>query len=142
MAVSQADFRAAQGYFFDLDTVQRSADDEITAIGVTIQGINGSRRAGRRNRLVNYRLLADVDDLPSGLPEGWVAAPEASEIEHLNIWPASMTCPLTNSRLPRICWGTAPASWLAMPASDRTLGNFLELARQVLNDVNLLSPAR
>jgi hypothetical protein len=142
MAVSRADFNAAKGFFFDLDIVDLNLSNEITVIAATIQGINGSRNASRRNTRMNYRLLADVSDLRSDLPEGWIVSPQASQIEHVNIWPASATCPLTRSRMPRICWGSGPSTWRGTPAASRTLGNFLEVARQVLNGANLLSPAR
>jgi hypothetical protein len=142
MAVSRAEFNAAKGYFFELDIVDMNLSDEITVIAVTIQGINGSKSASRRNRLMNYRLLADVSDLRSDLPEGWIVSPQGNQIEHVNIWPASATCPLTRSRMPRICWGSGPSKWQQTPVASRTLGYFLEVAREVLNDVNLLSPAR
>ena len=91
---------------------------------------------------MSYRLLADVSDLDSGLPEGWIVSPRENQIEHVNIWPPSVTCPFTMSRVPRICWGTSNSAWMAAPARTRTLANFLEVAKQVLAHANLNSPAR
>ena len=143
MAVSEAEFTRAKGFWIDLDIIGTNASREVTAIVATIRGINGSKSsATRRGRPVEYRLLADVSDLRSGLPDGWIVVPEAAQIEHVNIWPADKTCPLTRSRMPRICWGSGPKKWEKTPAANRTLGNFLEVARQVLNGVNLNSPAR
>jgi hypothetical protein len=143
MAVSQAEFTRANGFFFDLDIVGTNASKEITAIAATIRGINGSKSsATRRSRPVDYRLLADVSDLRSGLPEGWIVAPEAAQVEHVNIWSASMNCPLTGSRMPRLCWGDGAGAWMQKPAAERTLSSFLEVARQVLNGANLTSPCR
>ncbi len=142
MAVSRAEFNAAKGYFFDLDIVDVNASNEVTVIAATIQGINGSRNVLRQKTRTNYRLLADVSGLRSGLPEGWIVSPQENRIEHVNIWPASETCPMTGSRMPRICWGSGPTAWSSTPVANRTLGNFLEVARQVLNGANLLSPAR
>ena len=88
MAVSQVEFATAKGSF-DLDVVGTNTSDEITAIAATIRGINGSKTSGvRRRQPVDYRLLADVSDLSSGLPEGWIVVPSASVVEHVNVWPA------------------------------------------------------
>jgi hypothetical protein len=143
MAVSQAEFTAAKGFFFDLDIIGTDSSNEITAIVATIRGINGSKTSSvRRKWPVNYRLLADVRDLRSGLPEGWIVSPVESQVEHVNIWPSSTSCPLTGTKSPRICWGDGPATWLQKPTAERTLSSFLEVARQVLNGANLSSPAR
>jgi len=143
MAVSQAEFEDAKGGFPDLEVVISKPDGEVTAVAVTIRGINGSRsNLSRRTRRTDYRLLADVSDLASRLPEGWISLPRAGQIEHANIWPAAISCPLTNSRMPRICWGTVPRDWQAISLPNRTLVRFLELASGVLADVNVLSPAR
>ena len=91
---------------------------------------------------MDYRLLADVSDLGSGLPEGWIVLPNEAQIEHVNIWPSSLSCPLTGTRPPRICWGNGRQTWIEKPTAERTLSSFLEVARQVLNGANLDSPAR
>jgi hypothetical protein len=142
MAVSLAEFRVAQGYFFDLEIAGTNLSSEVTAIVVPIRGIVGSKNAGRRNLRMNYRMLADVSDLHSELPEGWIVSPQPSQIEHINIWPPDKFCPLTRARTPRICWGSGPSAWRQANQADRTLGNFLEVATTVLNGANLLSPAR
>lgn len=143
MAVSQAEFTAAKGFFLDLDIIGTNMSNEITAIVATIRGINGSKTSSARRRWpVDYRLLADVDDLRSGLPEGWIVWPKAGEVEHVNIWPPSVSCPLTGAQTPRVCWGDGPGKWIQKPVAERTLGSFLEVARQVLNGANLSSPAR
>jgi hypothetical protein len=143
MAVSQAEFIAAKGHFFSLDFVNTNRDNEVTVIAVTIMGIAGSKSSYRRRTPTEYRLLADVSELRTGLPEGWIVSPHANQIEHVNIWPPAAICPFTSSRMPRICWGTSNSAWLAVqPAGNRTLGNFLEVARQVLSSANLNSPAR
>src|SRR5580692_3244760 len=72
MAVSLAEFRVAQGYFFDLEIADTNPSSEVTAIVVPILGIVGSKNAGRRNLRMRYRMLADVSDLHSELPEGWI----------------------------------------------------------------------
>jgi hypothetical protein len=143
MAVSQAEFTAAKGFFFDLDIIGTNASGEITAIVATIRGINGSKSSTiRRKRPVDYRLLANVADLRSSLPEGWIVFPKEDQVEHVNIWPPSLICPLMGTRSPRICWGDAPEAWERKPTAERTLSSFLEVARQVLNGANLSSPAR
>ena len=43
MAVSQAEFTAAKGFWIDLDIIGTNASHEITAIVATVQGINGSK---------------------------------------------------------------------------------------------------
>jgi hypothetical protein len=142
MTVSQAEFEVAKQDYPDLEAVI-GPDGVVTAVAVTIRGINGSRsNSSRRAIQTEYRLLADVSSLPFRLPEGWIASPRAGKIEHANIWPAAITCPLTGSRMPRICWGTVPRDWEAVSPVNRTLGRFLELACGVLADVNVLSPAR
>lgn len=143
MAVSRDKLPDSEGSFFDLDIVDTNKDGEVTAVAVTIRGINGSRsNLGRRARRTEYRLLVDVSDLSSGLPEGWIVSPQASQIEHANIWPAAVTCPLTSSRMPRICWGKGHGHWRGISPDNRTLSRFLDLACDVLGDVNVLSPAR
>jgi hypothetical protein len=143
MAVSQAEYTSAKGFFFDLDILGTNASDEITTIVASVRGINGSATSAvRRRRPVDYRLLADVSDLRSGLPEVWIVSPAADQIEHVNIWPASMNCALTGTRMPRLCWGDGSESWMQKPTAERTLSSFLEVARQVLNGANLSSPCR
>jgi hypothetical protein len=143
MAVDRIEFNRARGYFFDLDIVGTNASNEITAIAATIRGINGSRtNAARRRWVVDYRLLADVNTLRSGLPDGWIVGPKSGDIEHVNIWPADISCPLTSARTPRICWGEGSSKWKLMPEAHRTLSGFLEVAREVLSGANLDSPAR
>lgn len=143
MAVNWTEYNRARGFFMDLDIAGTNASGEITAIVATIRGINGSRTsATRRDRPVDYRLLADVSDLRSSLPDGWIVQPGASVIEHVNIWPPDSNCPLTSTRTPRICWGDGHETWSRMLEANRTLSGFLEVARQVLNGANLLSPAR
>jgi len=143
MAVSRAEFTAANGFFFDLAIIGMNASNEITAIIATIRGINGSRSStARRGRPVDYRMLADVSALRSSLPEGWIVHPNEDQVEHVNIWPPSLSCPLTGTRPPRICWGDGPGAWIQKPMAERTLSSFLEVARQVLNGANLSSPAR
>jgi hypothetical protein len=142
MSVSLTEFNQAKG-FYDLDVVGSNASNEVTAIVATIRGVNGSRASTTRRRwAVDYRLLADVTDLRSGLPEGWIVAPVAAQLVHVNIWPASINCPLTGTRTPRICWGDGKSAWARQPESERTLISFLEVARQVLNGANLTSPCR
>lgn len=142
MAVSMDEFRLVQGYFFDLQIADTNLSGEVTAVVVPILGIVGSKNAGRRNLPMMYRVLADVSDLYAELPEGWIVSPDASQIEHINVWPADKFCPLTRARTPRICWGSGPSAWRQADQADRTLGNFLEVATTVLNSANLLSPAR
>lgn len=142
MPISQAEFNLAKGHFFDLDVARTDARGGITVIAATIQGVIGSKNSYRRETRMSYRLLSDVSDLVTELPEGWIVSPHESQIEHVNIWPANRDCPFTMSRMPRICWGSSPAEWMAAPAHNRTLGNFLEVARQVLGHANLRSPAR
>jgi len=142
MTVSQAEFEDAKRDFPDLEGIMNN-DGEVTAVVVTIPGINGSRsNPNRRAQQTDYRLLVDVSELSFNLPDAWISAPRAGKIEHVNIWPAAVTCPLTNSRLPRICWGPAPKEWRSLSPVNRTLGRFLELASSVLGEVNVLSPAR
>jgi hypothetical protein len=141
MTVSASEFRAAQSYFTSLDIADANGED-ITVIGVTIEGINGSKSEYRRSALKAYRLLVDVSDLASGLPEAWVVSPKDDLIEHANIFKATRTCPLTRTPMPRICWGTSNSAWVREDVHKRTLGNFLEVARQVLSSVNLDDAAR
>lgn len=141
MAVSQADFLAAKGHFYSLDIADAKGEDEITVIAVTVQGIRGSNSEYRRSAKMSYRLLADVSDLSVGLPTTWIVSPQASQVEHVNIFRPS-TCPLTQTPLPYICWGISNSAWLAQQADHQTLGNYLEVARQVLGSANLSSPAR
>jgi hypothetical protein len=141
MAVRRADFDIAKGHFFSLDIAAAKGNGDITVIAVTILGIRGSKSAYRRIDKVEYRLLADVSDLSAGLPETWIVSPQADQIEHVNIFTPSL-CPLTNTRLPYICWGNGDSRWLQASPGHRTLGNYLEAARQVLGSANLNSPAR
>jgi len=142
MAVSKAEFTAAQGYFFDLVIVASKSDGEVTAIRATIRGINGSKNIFRRKRKLDYQVLADVSDLRSELPTGWIEVPDADQVEHVNVWPANRTCPLTHRQLPWICWGSAAATWTERAAAERTLSSFLDLATRVLGAANLDSQAR
>ena len=141
MGVSQAEFTFAKGHFTSLDIAAANGIDDITVIGVTVRGIRGSHSVTGRSAKMDYRLLVDVSDLRAALPETWIASPQADQIEHANIYRPSM-CPLTGTPLPYICWGESDATWRAAPPSHRTLGDFLEVAKQVLGSVNLLSPAR
>jgi hypothetical protein len=141
MTVSQAEFLAAKGHFMSLDIADAKGTGEITAIVVTVRGIRGGKSSFRRSEKVDYRLLADVSDLKAGLPATWIVSPPADEVVHLNIFKPS-SCPLTNTRLPYICWGVSASTWLAQPGGYRTLGNYLEVARSVLGSVNLDDPAR
>jgi hypothetical protein len=142
MAVSQAEFTRAQGYYTDLKIIESNADNEVTVVRATIRGINGGKNVFFRGRQVDYQLLVDVNDLRGGLPTGWIVVPNASHVKHVNIWPAGETCPLTHRRLPRICWGSASADWDSRAVRDRTLSAYLEMASRVLGSANLESPAR
>jgi hypothetical protein len=141
MPVTQADMRAAQGLFTSLAPIATSGS-YITAIGVTLRGIVGGHNARRRKLPADYRVLALVKDLESDLPVAWIASPPDDQIEHVNIWEARSLCPITGTRLPDICWGTADEAWDALDPGQRKLGNFLELTRQILGEANLESAAR
>jgi hypothetical protein len=141
MAVSRADFDIAKGYFFSLDIVDSKGSDEISVIAVTIQGIRGSKSEYRRTGKVEYRLLADVSDLSARLPKTWIVSPQDDQIEHVNIYRPAL-CPLTNTRLPYLCWGNGDSVWRRASAGHRTLGNYLEAVRNLLGNANLNSVAR
>jgi hypothetical protein len=53
-----------------------------------------------------------------------------------------MVTPITGTMLPDICWGNAEGRWTAIPQSQRKLGNFLEVTRQILGHANIDSAAR
>jgi hypothetical protein len=142
MAVSPADFRIALGQFFSLEAYGTDQDNFITAIVVNIEGIVGCKSKFRRNSRMTYRLLASVDGLGASLPDTWIVSPDDSRIEHLNIWRADRVCPITGAKLPRICWGSSGGAGGGVPAEERTLAHFLEVARQVLSHANAYSPAR
>jgi len=142
MAVSQAEFTRAQGYYTDLKIIKSNADNEVTVVRATIRGINGSKNVFFRGRQVDYQLLADVSDLCADLPTGWIVVPDASHVKHVNIWPPGETCPLTHGRLPRICWGSASKAWNSRAVRDRTLSAYMDMASRVLGAANLESPAR
>jgi hypothetical protein len=141
MAVTQADFRAAHGQFLSLAPVATDRG-HITAIAVNIEGIVGGHNARRRQWRATYRVLASVRNLESELPAAWIASPPDGDIEHVNIWNARYVCPLTGTMLPDICWGTSDSQWEAIDPSQRKLGNFLEMTRQILAHANLDSAAR
>jgi hypothetical protein len=141
MAVSRAEFLAAKGHFFSLDIAAADGSDAITVISVTLLGVRGSKSPYRRSVAMEYRLLADVSNLRSGLPDAWIVSPQEAQIEHVNIFRPKM-CSLTRTQLPRICWGLSNEAWLAAPENERTMGNYLEVARQILGSANLDSTAR
>jgi hypothetical protein len=141
MGVSQAEFNFAKGWFTSLDVAAANVADDITVIGVSVQGIRGSQNETRRSAPTLYRLLADVSGLRSGLPVTWVVSPQADQVEHVNIFRPSM-CALTGTPLPYICWGVSSSTWRSAPEGHRTLAAYLQVATGVLGVVNLSSPAR
>jgi hypothetical protein len=141
MPVTQAEFRVAQGQFISLAPLATEGS-YITAIAVNVEGIVGGKNARRRKWRTNYRVLASVKDLESELPVAWIASPPDGQIEHVNIWEARHICPFTGTMLPDICWGTTDSQWAAIAPSQRKLGNFLEVTRQILAHANLESAAR
>ncbi|GAA4735622.1 hypothetical protein [Phytohabitans rumicis] len=142
MAVTPADFHAVKGHYLSLDALSTDQDGWITAIAVTVQGIVGSAAEKHRRDRMQYRLLASVQNLQSGLPVVWIASPDDSQIKHVNIFRPRERCPFVGKKLPDICWGTSSAAWKAASPGERTLANLLEAARQVLDNANLNSRAR
>lgn len=142
MAVPPGDFKIAKGQFFSLDALASDQDGWITAVAVTLEGILGCKNTLRRGQRTQYRVLASVARLASGLPVTWIASPRDSDIQHVNIWPAHEVCPFVGAKLPNICWGTSASAWKAIPAGQRTLTSFLEVTRQLLSQANLDSRAR
>lgn len=142
MAVAPEDFLAAKGHFLSLDPLNTDADGWITAIAVTIEGIVGGENSRRRPQRTQYRLLASVQDLQSGLPVMWIASPRDHDIQHVNIFHPREICPFVGSRLPEICWGISESAWKSAKPGERTLANLLEAARQVLANTNMNSRAR
>jgi hypothetical protein len=142
MPVSRDDFQHAMGYFLSLEPLGTDAQGWITAIAVDVEGIVGCQDRGRRGLRTSYRLLASVNKLADELPTMWVAHPDDSHIEHVNIFHATALCPFTGTKLPTICWGITPKTWVSQPASERRLANLLEAARQVLANTNTQSRAR
>jgi hypothetical protein len=142
MAVPPADFKIAKGQFFTLDALASDQDGWITAIAVTIEGILGCANQQQRGRRTQYRILASVARLSSGLPVTWIASPHDKDIQHVNIWPAHDMCPYVGKKLPNICWGTSETAWKGTSAGQRTLTSFLEVTRQLLAQANMSSRAR
>jgi hypothetical protein len=142
MSVSPDEFRKAQGYWLSLEKARTSANGQITAVKVIIQGIVGCKDARRRTQQMRYSVLIDVQDLSSGLPNAWIVS-ASGRIEHLNVWLAGKKyCPITGSKLPYICWGKSASAWQELPPSQRTLASLLEVTTQILSHVNPDSPAR
>jgi hypothetical protein len=142
MAVPPGDFRIVKGQFFSLEPLTTDQDGWITAIAVTLEGILGCENLRRRRQRTQYRVVASVARLQSGLPVTWIVSPRDQDIQHVNIWRAREVCPYVGVKLPNICWGTSEDAWRAIPPAQRTLANFLEATRQLLSQANLLSKAR
>ncbi|MFF4021013.1 hypothetical protein [Streptomyces sp. NPDC001843] len=142
MAIPPHEFFEAKGQFFDLEPLATDRDNWVTSIAVTVRGILGSANLPRRHRPQDYRLLIDVTRLREELPAVWVFSPANPEIQHVNIFRPSETCPFTRTRLPLLCWGTTGTAWQHQPQPARTLSNFLEATRQVLANANMDSRAR
>jgi hypothetical protein len=142
MAVPPGEFKVVKGQFFSLEALSTDRDGWITVIAVNLEGIVGCANSRRRIQRTRYRVTASVARLQSGLPITWIVSPCDQDIEHVNIWPARHICPYLGIRLPNICWGSSDDVWRALPASQRTLANFLEVTRQLLSHANLLSKAR
>jgi hypothetical protein len=114
----------------------------VMAIRLSVTGIRGGRDPDRLARCP-YLLIVDVSNLGAAIPPTWVRSPADRDIRHVNIWPsAKHYCPWAGSPLPSLCWNTFAAGWLQAPPSQRTLGNALEYAKQLLNVENHVSPAR
>ncbi|HEX9519983.1 MAG TPA: hypothetical protein VF940_27885 [Streptosporangiaceae bacterium] len=142
MSVAPLDFRTAKGQFFSLEPLKTDRDGWITAIAVTIEGIVGCEYSRRRWDRAQYRLLASVQDLQSGLPVVWIASPRDQDIQHVNIFHPRAVCPFVGTMLPDICWGMTASAWRSVMPGERTLANLLEASRQVLSNANLNSRAR
>ncbi len=142
MAVSPDDFKIANGKFTSLAPLTTAGNGWITAIAVTIQGVVGGEHPIGRNNRMQYRLLASVKNLESGLPTMWVASPLDLDIKHVNIFRPRSICPFVGTMLPQLCWGTCESAWMATKRSERTLANLLEVTQQVLAQVNMSSRAR
>ena len=140
MPVSRDDFHVAIGMFTSLQPLATDREGRITAISVTIGGIEGSSPNARTP--VSYKVLASVQNLHAELPTIWFASPEDSRIRHVNIFRASQVCPFTGTRLPTLCWGQTPTAWRGTSTAHRRLANLLEAVRQVLAQANTNSPAR
>lgn len=140
MPVNRDDFRVASGLFTSLQPLATDRSGNITAIAVTIGGIEG--KTSNHRTPVTYRVLASVQNLQAELPTIWIASPEDSRIRHVNIFRASQVCPFTGTRLPTVCWGQTPTAWRGTSTGDRRLANLLEAVRQVLAQSNPDSPAR
>jgi hypothetical protein len=142
MAVTPAEFLGAKGHYLSLEPLLTDQDGWITAIAVTLEGINGGENGRRRSTRTNYRMLASVKDLRATLPVAWIAVPQDGSIEHVNIFHPRDICPFVGTKLPYICWGTSESAWRAVAVENRTLTNFLEAARQILAHANFDSRAR
>jgi hypothetical protein len=141
MAIPPYEFHETKAQFFELEALKSDSDGWITAVTVTIQGIRGGRKNGRQLPQ-QYRLLIDLSKIRKELPTIWFIAPPDSEIEHMNVFRARAVCPLTNTRLPDLCWGTTPSAWTSVSSAERSLPNLLEAVRQVLSAANPASRAR
>jgi hypothetical protein len=140
VSVSPDEFVTTKGMYFDLESVRTDRDGWHTAVAVRLRGVVGTRATGDREQV--YHLLIDVTGIRHTLPTVWVLDPADRDIHHVNVFRARTVCPMTGTRLPSLCWGTTPRAWTRVGASERSLPNLLEAARQVLSSANLASRAR
>ena len=141
MSVSGDEFRKARTFWTSLEAIQFDGNGQITIVTVTMVGITGCKNERRRADPKPYRLLIDVQDL-SSLPEVWFLEPPDEQIEHLNVYHATKKCPITGTKLPRLCWGISDDAWRKATRSDRTLSQLLEVTGQLLSSVYPESAAR
>uniref|UniRef100_UPI0013C2E934 hypothetical protein n=1 Tax=Allorhizocola rhizosphaerae TaxID=1872709 RepID=UPI0013C2E934 len=134
MPVTREELRAAAGMFTSLQPLSNDRNGHISAISVTINGIEGSSQ--RATRSVPYRILISVQNLQAELPAIWIASPPDNQIRHVNIFRATQVCPFTDTRLPTLCWGQTPRASQGASTADRRLANQLEAVRQVLSNAN------
>lgn len=138
-AITVAERSKSSGKFKGTMSASVPTETVISAIRVRIEGIVGNKK----RRRCSYHLIVDVSDLSNELPDVWVESPDDGDIRHVNIWHSNHSfCPLVDKHLPSFCWGTMPSAWREAEPSQRNLGTFLDLARQLLNSENHSSKAR
>jgi hypothetical protein len=114
---------------------------DVLAVRALVAGVVGGGRPGR----LLYELVLDVRRPDRAIPTTWVVTPPDAAIRHANVWPADHEgghCPWLGQDLPHLCWFRFEDVWAAAPATSRTVGAALDLARQLLNTENHDSPAR